>query len=425
VRTRTVIQNSGFALAGDLAAKAGAMAVMMVVARSLPTAGFAVLATAIAAATVLTSALDLGSQTLLARDGVAGPAARGGLLRALAIARAPLLAVALLVAAVLGAVTGRAIEPLAAVALAATGAVQLSLTGALRSAQDLRPEAGAKLAGGLLTLAFSGACLLIAPSAGAVLIALAAGNLLALVPLVPALRAAVGRAGIVAGGRMSARTALVRAAPLGAMALATLAYYRSGTIALALVSSSTETARFAAASTVAFGLLSVGNAVTTGLLPRLAGAEDDRDRAAVTRRALWWTTLIATLLAGAVALAARPLLALVFGSRYAPASGSLAMLAGATALIAPAGVLGTALVAAGRLRPVGIQVGISLAVNVLALVALAPGSGAIGAAGATLACEAVALGLLARAAVRELPHLAAGDVRGSSGSPVLAPGTTP
>jgi hypothetical protein len=33
--------------------------------------------------------------------------------------------------------------------------------------------------------------------------------------------------------------------------------------------------------------------------------------------------------------------------------------------------------------------------------------------------------LLARAAVRELPHLAAGDVRGSSGSPVLAPGTTP
>jgi O-antigen/teichoic acid export membrane protein len=191
------------------------------------------------------------------------------------------------------------------------------------------------------------------------------------------------------------------------MALATLAYYRSGTIVLSLLSSSAQTARFAAASTVAWGLLSVGNAVTTGLLPRLAAARDDSDRAAVTRRALIWMSAMALALGGLVALAARPLLTLMFGARYGSGAGVLVLLAGATVLIAPAGVLGTALIAAGRVRPVALQVVVSLLVNLLVLAALVPRLGADGAAVATLICELAGLALLARAAWRSLPGVAA------------------
>lgn len=402
MKRRGLAQNSALALVGDLAAKGGVLAVMMVAGRGLSTREFAVLATALATATLLSASLDIGSQTLLTRDGVAGPGVRGGLLRALAVARLPLLGLALLGAAIVGIASGRLSEALATVLIAAAGAAQLSLTGALRSAQDLRPEATAKLAAGVLTLAAAGVCVALAPRAGAMLLAVAAASVLALAPLFRAARLVVRR-----GPELRPWTALRRAAPLGAMALATLVYYRSGTIALSVFSTPAETARFAAASTLAWGLLCVGNAVTTGLLPRLAHAGDAAERAAVTRRALVWMTALAILLAALVALLARPLLVLVFGARYGDAADLLALLAAATALIAPAGILGTALVAVGRLRPLGIQVGASLAVNLLALVVLVPRFGAVGAVVATLACETVAAMILARAALRALPELTA------------------
>jgi O-antigen/teichoic acid export membrane protein len=398
VRTRGVAQNAAFALAGDLAVKGGTVALMMVASRWFSTAEFAVLATALAAATVLTAGLDLGSQTLLTRDGAGGPAVRGGLLRALTVARAPLLAAAVCVAIVVGVAVGRPLVALATVLMAAAGAAQLSLSGALRSAQDLRPEAIAKLVAGVLMLVASGVCVALAPRAGTMLVALAVVNVLALGPMLRAARVVVRR-----GPRLRPWTSIRLAAPLGAMTLATLAYYRSGTIALSAFSTSVQTARFAVASTVGWGLLCIANAVTTGLLPRLAHARDGVERAAITRRALVWLTAGAVVLGGGVALFARPLLVLVFGARYGDAAGPLAILAIATVLIAPAGVLGTALVAAGRLRPLGIQVGASLAVNLLTLVVLVPNFGASGAAGATLACEAVALVLLAGSARRSLP----------------------
>jgi O-antigen/teichoic acid export membrane protein len=402
VRRRGVAQNSALALSGDLAAKAGTMAAMIVAARGLSTAQFALLAAAMATATVLTAAFDLGSQTLLTRDGVSGPPARGALLRALAIARAPLFCAAVLVAAVVGSVSGHPLETFATLLLSVAGAAQLTLTGALRSAQDLRPEAVAKLSAGALMVFACGTCMLLAPRPAVVLLALAAANLLALAPMLRAARGAIS-----AGPAQRPWTAFRRAAPLGAMALATLAYYRSGTIVLSLLSSSAQTARFAAASTVAWGLLSVGNAVTTGLLPRLAAARDDSDRAAVTRRALIWMSAMALALGGLVALAARPLLTLMFGARYGSGAGVLVLLAGATVLIAPAGVLGTALIAAGRVRPVALQVVVSLLVNLLVLAALVPRLGADGAAVATLICELAGLALLARAAWRSLPGVAA------------------
>lgn len=392
MRPRSVAQNSALALAGDLASKAGMLAVMMVAARGLPTAEFAVFATAIAAATVLTAALDAGSQTLLTRDGVGGRRVRGGLLRSLTVARLPLLIGCAAGAVVVGAALGRPLEAIATVLIAAAGAAQLSITGALRSAQNLAPEAVAKLATGVLELAAAAVGVVLAPRAAVMLVALAVAMVLALVPLFAATRREIE---LVPGPR--ARTALRSAAPLGVMALAVLAYYRSGTIGLSILSTSAQTARFATASTIAWGMLAIGNAVTTGLLPRLAVSDSPEDLAAITRRALVWLTASSTLFAVAVAVLAVPLLTLVFGARYAPAASTLRLLALATAVIAPAGVLGTALVAQHRLRPVGVQIATSLTLNLVVMALLAKPLGAPGAALATLACELVGLALLVRA----------------------------
>lgn len=418
MRVRGVAQNSAFALAGDLAAKGGVLAVMMVAGHGLRTAEFAVLATALSAATVLTALLDLGSQTLLTRDGVEGPGARGGLLRALAVARLPLLGAITLAGVVAGVALGRPLVAVATVLLAAAGAAQLSLTGVLRAAQDLRPEAAAKLAGGGLMLGAAGACVALAPRAGTLLAAVAAASLLALAPLALAVRRVAELGAGASAAPVRPWTALRRAAPLGAMALATLAYYRAGTLALSVLSTPTQTARFAAASTLAFGLLVVANAGTTGLLPRLVATRDPRARAALARRALGAITALGLVLGGAVALLARPLLVLTFGPAFTGAAGALTLLAAATVLIAPAGVLGTVLVAERRLRPVGVQVAASLLVNLVALALLAPAHGATGAALATVACEALALLLLARAALRALPALAERPVL--TGAPSLA-----
>jgi O-antigen/teichoic acid export membrane protein len=401
MRPRGLVQNSALALAGDLAAKAGTFALMIVAARGLSTAQFALLASALATATVLTAGLDLGSQTLLTRDGIASPEARGSLVSALARARIPIIAACFVAAGVVGLAGGGLVDALATVALAVAGAAQLSLTGALRSAQDLRPEAVSKLAAGVCTLAAGAVCVVLARDASAILVAATLASMLTLAPMVRA-----GRGVVRPGPRIAGWAALRKALPLGVMALATLAYYRSGTIVLAAVSTPRQTAAFAAASTIGFGLLSAGNAVTTGLLPRLAAIDDVRDRASVTRHALAWMTLLAAVLATVVAVLAAPMVTLAFGSRYAAAATPLAILSAATILIAAGGVLGTALIAAGRVRPVATQVGVSLVVNLLMLALLAPKLGADGAAWATLSCETVALLMLGRAALRELPGFA-------------------
>ena len=84
-------------------------------------------------------------------------------------------------------------------------------------------------------------------------------------------------------------------------------------------------------------------------------------------------------------------------------AGALALLAAATALIAPAGVLGTALIAIGRVRPVAVQVGASLS-STSSRLPRPPGLGAGAAALGTVAAGG-RVALLAGAAARAFPGL--------------------
>lgn len=397
MRVRGLFANSALALAGDLASKAAAGAMIVLAARELPVSQLAGLAFALAAASVLSAALDMGAQMLLTRDGVRCPAERSALCRSLLLGRVPVFAASLAVAGVLGLVLGQVVLALLTVTYAALGAGQMLLTGALRSAQNLMPEAALKLQGAVLTVLACVLCLVVRADAVGFLAAASVALGLTLGASMPAcVRVMEG------GGRLHVRGAIRLSLPLGAMTLVTLLYYRSGTIALKLLSSPSQTALFATASTVGFALLVAPNAITTGLLPKLS-ATPRAQYPALVRRAVAWALVICVSIGGSVALGAHPLLVDVFGARYGAAAPTLRILALTTLLIGPTGVLGTVLIAQGRLRPIYIQVAASLAANLLAILVLVPADGALGAALATLACEGLAFVITAVACLRAVP----------------------
>jgi len=400
VKTRGLGGNSLLALAGDGASKAGALLVVLLAARFLSVSEFALLATGLAAAGVLTSLLDLGSGTLLARDGARGRSERGALFRGLLRARVPLALAVLLAAPLVGLLVEHPLAGVAVALLGVSGALALSVLALYRSCQDLRPEAIQRLAAALLSVGAVVLLGLVLPRADALLGALA---LVTIVTLVPLLRGAPRIADLESSTGRAA--ALRLAAPIGLLALATVAYYRAGTLVLAVLADAEETAMFSVAASIAFGLLMVPNAITTALLPRLAAERSSEDRIACARRALGWTVAVAILVAAGAALVVPVALPVALGPEYRGAGAPFALLCVGVPLIAVSGVVGTTLLGVGRLRPLAVQVGLSLAVNLAALALLVPLYGAVGAALATVACELVGLVILASAARRSLPGL--------------------
>jgi O-antigen/teichoic acid export membrane protein len=417
MRTRGIAANSALALAGDLASKIGALVVIVAAARLLSVQEFAILAAALACASLLSTALDFGAATLLTRDGAKDGESRGPLFRALLVIRIPWAVAVLAGAPVLGLWTGSPVTALTAAVLGVLGALTASVFALYRSCQDVRPEAIQRVAASVLSVAAVVLCARLLPQANVLLAALAASSIASLLPLVV-------RARSVARFEASTRphAVFMRIAPIGALAVATVAYYRSGTLALAALADASETASFSVAASVAFGLLMLPNAITTALLPRLAADADLGGLVSCARRTLAWTVAIAIPLAGVAALVGPYALRAVLGDRYASACLPFVLLCLGIPAIATSGVIGTALLAAGRVRDLAVQVGSSLVVNIAALVLLVPLFGATGASLATLACEATGLLLLVRVARRRLPGLlAARALTDGRSSPDLSP----
>jgi O-antigen/teichoic acid export membrane protein len=273
-----------------------------------------------------------------------------------------------------------------------------------RAAQDLSVEAVQKLLAGLLLPALIWVAVAVHPSAATVLTAFLLAQALALAFSALRLR----RFRSVPAGRAVADT-LRATAPFALMAIATLVYYRAGTLLLVAFRPSADTAAFTIASNVALGLLVVPNAITTGLLPNLSAVRTHAERIATARRALGWTLALCLALLLGTALVAPYVLTLVFGDRYHEAFAPLLVLLGADLLIAISGVLGVLLVASKRVRPLVLQVGGCLAVNLAVGALLVPAAGAMGAAFATLVTEAVAVAVLLIAVRSELAGLVAGS----------------
>jgi O-antigen/teichoic acid export membrane protein len=376
--------NARLALIGDLASKAAQLAVMVVAARLLATRELAALGICLTLATVLTVGLDAGVSTVLVRECASDP--RRGWASARATTRVRLLLALAVVAAcaVGGFILKRQLDALLVAALAFFGAAALTLYAVFRAAQTLAREAEQKLMAAAVTLVAVCALALHRPTAAAVLVGLALGPALTLPGL--ALRARRYR-----GGGAVARV-LRSAAPFGAMGLATMLYYRAPTLILGTTRPAADTAEYTLASTVAFGLLMVPNAITTALLPRVS-AEGDLEPA---RRALARTLQLWAVMAVIAGVAAEFLVPFVFGERYDAATEPLVLLLLAGFAIGISGVIGTVIVARRGCTALLVQVAACLVLNIGLGAILIPRFGPKGAALDTVFTELLAVALLAR-----------------------------
>jgi O-antigen/teichoic acid export membrane protein len=399
-QARAWTTNAALAFAGDIAAKSSSLVVVAVASHVLSVPEFAALATAMAYAYLLVPLLDGGAQMLISRDGSSAPERRGGLFVAAMLGRAPVAVLGVSGALAIGLATGHLGLWLGTALLVLANAASLSLGGVLRASQDFLPETAFKLLYATLTAAAASIASVAWSSADAVLVALAIGALLAQWPMWTAVtrRATFHR-------RASVRSVVRAALPLGLLTMIAAAYGRSGTIALSQLSTHAETARFAIASTLAFGLLSAAQAVVGALLPRLASEADELRRLEIMRRTVRTLAAGSVVVGGAMALLGPIAIEIIFGDRYHAASTSFAILCGALPLIVVNSVLGTCLLATGHVRPVVLQTVVTLVVNVAVLVALVPGTGADGAALATVACELAGVAVLLIAIRRRLPGL--------------------
>jgi O-antigen/teichoic acid export membrane protein len=383
-RATSVAANARLALVGDLASKAVQLGTLVLAARLLPTRELAALGICLTVATVLTAALDAGVSTVLVRDCAADPRSGWASAAAAGRARVPLALAALAACVVGGAVIGRPLEALLVAMLALLGAAALTLYAVFRAAQTLETEATQKLTAAAATFAGVGALALNEPTAAAILAGLALGPALTMPSL--ALRARRFRGA-------EAVTRVVRsAAPFGALALATMLYYRAPTLMVGATRPAADTASYTLASTVAFGLLMVPNAITTALLPRLsADADGEPARQALARTLQLWAGLSVVVAGGAAFVVPA-----VFGERYAGATGPLVILLLAGFAIGISGILGTVIVARRGCAALVQQVGACLALNIGLGAVVIPWLGADGAAADTVVTEVLAVVLLAR-----------------------------
>lgn len=397
---RTMHFNALFALAGDILAKSSGLLILMVSARLLSTEQFAQLGVAVAAYGIITAVGDLGVSVLIQRDGAADPATRRALRAASLRARAPFALLTLVAAAAIGAWSGDLLLGLAVACAGLVGAYSLTLWAVVRAAEDFRHETQQRLVAGIAALVLAVAAAALTGRASAVILAMVAGSALVLPWMVR--RADDASA---PGAHVSGRHVLARAAPLGGLSMATLVYYRAPTILMGLLATSLATAQFTAAATIAFGLLTIANAITSGLLPRLAAEATARRRLGAARQSLGWALVGAGTLCAAVAGFGPLVLRLAFGPSFVGADEALTIMLAATVVISGASVIGTVLIAAGRLRWLIVQVIASMVVNVGAAIVLIGPLGASGAALATLASEILALLILLPAGRAVCPGL--------------------
>jgi O-antigen/teichoic acid export membrane protein len=381
--------NARLAFAGDLASKAAQVGTLVVAARLLPTRELAALGICLTVGTVLTAVLDAGVSTVLVRDCAADPRSGYASASAATRTRMPLALASVAACVAAGAAMGRPLEALLVALSAILGAAALTLYAVFRAAQRLETEAAQKLVAAVVTFGATCALAVHRPTAAAILVGLALGPAVTLPGLV--LRARLFR------GVRSVDRIVRRAAPFGAMALATLLYYRSPTLILGATRPAADVATYTLASTIAFGLLLVPNAITTALLPRLSAHGDARD----AQRALARTLQLWAALTLVVALGAEFVVPAVFGERYAGAVEPLVILLLAGFAIGISGVIGTVIVARRGCAALAVQIGVCLAVNLALGALLIPRFGAVGAAVDTVVTELLAVVLLAR----EVPGL--------------------
>lgn len=383
--------NAILAFLGDLTVKGSGILMLVFAARHLSINEFAVLSVSIAAVSVFLPLLDFGTSTLITRDGAATPAQRGALFYGTLKVKALLTAVSVAGAITFALLKGHYFEvALLSVISGAVGAIVIGTGAVLRSAENFGYETVQRLVSSSIMLGGSVGLMLAWHNALAVLVASALSSAVTLPLFFRPLR----RCATVA--TLPFRESVKVAFPYAYMAVATLLYYRTGTFIVALFDPAGQVGSYTVAATSVVGMLMVPNAVMGGLLPRLSRRSQRGDHHEDTRLALLWSVVATSIVGVGAGFVCPYILPVIYGHKpqYAHALGILYLLLPTIILTAVSGILGTLLIAVGRLKAVIFQISATLLLNAVLCFIFVPLWQARGAAYATIAAEVSALVLL-------------------------------
>lgn len=400
---RAAARGSLSAAALTAAARALALAFALVATRQLGSDDYAAYSVVFAGATLAIVLADLGTSITITREVSRAPDRAGPLLEA----GVPLAVLLGLAGYLLGFgyyLAGGAADAgdWAVGGLSVIGASVLSsLTGALAGRGRLVERAAVQFGAQLIALGGGAVVLAAGGSHDGALVALAAGPVVACAVAAWRLRVGDVWRGRVRLSIVEAGALLRLAAPLAALGAMAVVVSRADLLVLALIDTSSETARYELAVRTVEGtafLTLALSAPSVFLLTRRLAAGDRAGAQRAFEVVHRWVLLLGVGISAVLVPLAWPLAELAYGDDYRSVGTPLAILAAsvwAGFLLAAQGSLLTSSEDPGKVVPLGITM---LLVNAALVAALLPPYGAVGAAWATVATQAIGLVLYARTA---------------------------
>jgi O-antigen/teichoic acid export membrane protein len=186
------------------------------------------------------------------------------------------------------------------------------------------------------------------------------------------------------------------ALPLGFFMITLNTYTYVDTVILGLMRTDAEVGWYAASYRVYEGLTYAPSILAAVLTPRLSYlfTHDRAAHRALLTRSLLASAALGVVLGGGAVLAAGPIIAFLFGSRYAAAALPLQILAGGALFVFATWILHAAAISTNLDRRLLITTAVGLGANIVLNVALIPQYGINGAAWATVLAEALTVLLL-------------------------------
>lgn len=398
----TVLRNSAFGMAGQIAIKVLSFGFSILIIRHLGAEDFGQYAAVTAFGMIFASLADLGLGIYTVRevarlrdapDGQTQAAALYGNVMALRLLLAMLAALLIIIVAWF---TGRPWIMIGAIALNGLSLVMYGVQGAsdavLAGFERLDLSAGAKVLNQLIFVFFGGVFLYW----GLGYYGLIYAGLLGVALMTYVCWRAVSRLGLrLTWPSPSVWLTLLRVSfPFGVIGLALGWSYKFDSVLLNIYWGDEVTGYYAAAYNLIFSAVMISNVVNTALYPSLArqSATAEHRLPAIYERALRYLLIIALPIAVGGWVLAEQLVPFLFTANFAPGVPALRILIWVVPLMYVSEFLGYVVVVAGKESQVARAVLISTGVNVAVNLVMVPYFGFLGAAVMTLVTEAVLVG---------------------------------
>lgn len=400
--SRIVLRNSAFGIAAQLAIKVLSFVFTVLIVRRLGSAAFGQYTAVLAFGMSFAFLSDLGLSTYAVRevarlrDQPNGSDQINTLYSSILRLRLSLTAIAAILLVSAGWLVGYSPEMIGALALGAIGLFSYSVQGTcealLSGYERLDLAAGSKVVAQLTFVCLGTGALLLQGGYYGLIIANQIGIALMTVVCWRAARSLGIR--FVPIRSIPWRSLLRASLPFGTIAFTLGLSYKFDTIMLSIFRSDAETGFYNAAYSLVFATVVLSNVINTALYPSLTrqSIADPSRLAAIYERALRYLLLVALPVALGGSLLANQIVALLFGSTYAPAATTLEVIIWVVPLMFASEFLGYVVLIGGHERQAARSVLVSTAFNIGFNLLLIPRYGLAGAAAMTVFTEAILVG---------------------------------